>query len=283
MQAWSTLVKPSELIASDGLSSSVVFDCRFDLTDPNRGLASYREQHVPGAHYADLNSDLSSPPGDGGRHPLPEPDAFARWIGDHGVSDDTQVVAYDDGVGAFAARLWWLLRWMGHEKAAVLDGGLKAWAAAGGELDSGEVQAPVAASFRRRPSRFATRSLQDVEAASAAGDACLVDARDRARFLGEHEPFAPVAGHIPSARSRPFQSNCDASGEFKTASALQNEFAQYGPGDKIFYCGSGVTACHNILAAVHAGLLPPALFVGSWSQWVLDSARPVATGDEGPR
>ncbi|MEM7376310.1 MAG: sulfurtransferase [Pseudomonadota bacterium] len=279
MAAWETLIDAATL--RDALASPVppvVFDCRFVLTDPEGGETAYRAGHLPGAHYAHLDRDLSGPAGDGGRHPLPEADTVLRWAEAHGVSPDTQVVCYDDGIGAFAARLWWLFRWLGHRSVAVLDGGLSAWQAGGGALVDTPTAAPVPGRLTRRTSDFLTRSVAEVEAISTEDSACLIDARDRQRYLGEHEPFAPVAGHIPSARSRPFQSNCDTEGRFHPAERLRSEFAAYGEGECVCYCGSGVTACHNILAAVHAGRAPPRLFVGSWSQWVLDPDRPVATG-----
>ncbi len=255
-----------------------VFDCRFNLNDPEGGERAYAGEHLPGAHYAHLDRDLSSASGSGGRHPLPEAEEFAAWARRHGVGSGTQVVVYDDGVGAFAARLWWLFRWIGHASVAVLDGGLSAWRDAGQALDTGLVCLPQPGDLVCGASGFDTRTLQEAESISAKGGACLIDARDGARYRGEVEPFAPVAGHIPSAVSRPFADNCEPSGCFKSAAILREELSELGQSPRVCYCGSGVTACHNILAAVHAGLPPPALFVGSWSQWVLDPARPVATG-----
>ncbi|MEM9605277.1 MAG: sulfurtransferase [Pseudomonadota bacterium] len=279
MAAWETLVDAATLRnALAGSTPPVVFDCRFVLTDPDGGEAAYRDGHLPGAHYAHLDRDLSGPAGDGGRHPLPAADAVLHWAEAHGVSADTQVVCYDDGIGAFAARLWWLLRWLGHRAVAVLDGGVSAWLSSGGVLVDTPTAPALPGHLTQRASGFQTRSVVEVEAISAEGSACLIDARDRQRYLGEHEPFAPVAGHIPLARSRPFPSNCDTEGRFHPPERLRAEFAAYGEGECVCYCGSGVTACHNILAAVHAGLDPPRLYVGSWSQWVLDPDRPVATG-----
>lgn len=280
MPGWSTLVGAADFIVARESLACVVFDCRFVLTNLEEGELAYRAAHVAGARYAHLERDLSGAAGAGGRHPLPVAESFIAWASAEGVSDTTQVVVYDDGVGAFAARLWWMFRWIGHEHVAVLDGGLSAWQSAGGATESGFPTPAAVGQLARRPSSFDTRTIEEVASLSASGEAHLVDARDRSRYLGECEPFASVAGHIPSAKSRPFLNNCNADGTFKSGPELRSEFDALGAGEKVCYCGSGVTACHNVLAAVHAGLPPPALYVGSWSQWVLDSTRPVATGPE---
>lgn len=275
-----TLITVEQLRAMLGDRSLVVFDCRFSLQDTAAGAKAYREAHVPGALFADVATDLSSPhiPGSTGRHPLPARQHWLRRLQAWGLRPAQQVVAYDDAGGAGAARLWWMLRWAGHEQVAVLDGGWQAWLAA---------QQPVTAALPATPERasFDYATLPPlttlVEAAQVdAAHQVLLDARESPRFRGEVEPLDPVAGHIPGAQCSPYSGNLGPDGRFKPAAALREKFAVAAGSDQplVCYCGSGITACHNILALRVAGLPEAALYAGSWSEWVTDPARPVARG-----
>lgn len=260
----------------------VVVDCRFSLADPSAGERAYAEGHIPGARYAHLDRDLSSHiTPTSGRHPLPDPPGLAARLGAWGIDSRTQVVAYDDAGGAFAARLWWLLRWLGHGAAAVLDGGIAAWTAAGGPLQSA-APTPRARSFQPRLQAGAWLDAAAVAAGLAEGTLRLVDARTQERFRGEVEPIDPVAGHVPGAINRPFQRNLAADGRFRPADELRAELEAAAGGGApeavVHMCGSGVTACHNLLAMEHAGLAGSRLYAGSWSEWIRDPARPVARG-----
>jgi thiosulfate/3-mercaptopyruvate sulfurtransferase len=279
--SWNTVIDASTVAEHLQDPDWVIFDCRFDLTAPEAGRQQWQESHLPGARYAHLEEDLSGPRGSGGgRHPLPDVDALAAWLGRQGVGPDTQVVAYDAGSGAMAARLWWLLRWVGHEHVAVLDGGLAGWQAVGLPLTD---EAPTP-----KPTRFIARSgcfpRVDAEALmqSPAGYH-IVDARARERFRGEREPLDPVAGHVPGAANRPFTDNLRDDGHFKTPEQLREEWRpvleQAGARPLVAMCGSGVTACHSVLALHYAGIEGVALYAGSWSDWVSDRSRPVETGD----
>ncbi len=282
---------PSPLISADDLAarlrnpSTRIFDCRFSLKDPGRGPRVYAEEHVPGAVYASLDRDLSDLSVTGaGRHPLPDRESFTRWMEQCGVGDDTTVVAYDDAGGVFAARLWWLARWAGLEDCRVLDGGLDAWLRQGFELDTAIPSYPEGRITRRDPP-VAVCGIDKVLAASEGHeDLVVLDAREAARFRGEVEPLDPVAGHIPRSRNAPSSGNLDAFGRFLPAEALRERFAPFiadGDASRIVHsCGSGVTACHNLLAMEIAGLAGSRLYPGSWSQWVDDPGRPVATGEE---
>lgn len=280
----SPLVTANELLAlqRSQAPSPVVLDCRFALADPDAGRARYEAGHLPGARYAHLDDDLSGPvePGRTGRHPLPGSDELAQLLGAWGIDDETFVVCVDDVGGAFASRAWWLLRWLGHERAAVLDGGIQAWTAAGGELET-ESPAPTPRRFVARPRPELLATLEDVDAGRWT---VLVDSREPARYRGETEPIDPVAGHIPRAVNRPFQDNL-RDGRFKPRSELRAELEALTtgierPSDAVFYCGSGVTAAHNVLAAVHSGWGEPRLYNGSWSEWIADGTREVVVGAE---
>lgn len=258
-----------------------VIDCRHDLTDPDFGRRAYAAGHIPGAGFLHLDEDLSSPcKGSNGRHPLPDPQRLAERLGAVGIAKDTQVVAYDDAGGMFASRLWWLLRWLGHERVAVLDGGLQAWGSTCGALET------AAATPAPRPfvpeQRNGRVDVAYVLAHLGAPDLLLVDARSPDRFRGENETLDPVGGHIPGARNRFFRDNLGPTGCFKSADELRAEFAALlggRPASEIVHqCGSGVTACHNLLAMELAGLSGSRLYAGSWSEWCTDPARPVATG-----
>ncbi|GAA5232772.1 sulfurtransferase [Verticiella sediminum] len=275
------LVSPQELQHLDVR----VVDCSHDLTDPQAGTAEFLRGHVPGAVHAHLDQDLSgTPTGRNGRHPLPSPQAFAAWLGRQGIGPDTQVVAYDRAGGMYAARLWWLLRWVGHERARVLDGGWQAWLQAGLPVQT-EVQAwPAAAPAAARADDARCVDVQQVLANLQTRQALVVDARGAGRFAGIGETIDPRAGHIPGAKNRPYTDNLDASGRFKPADELTREWRAV-LGDTpshavIAQCGSGVTACHNLLAMEIAGLPGARLYPGSWSEWCSDPQRPIRTGPQ---
>ena len=282
---FNTLIDADSLRGLLGQPQLAVIDCRFDLMNPAAGHEAYVKGHIPGAHYADLNRDLSSPvTAHTGRHPLPPPDVFAARLGELGVGDDTQVVAYDDANSSMAARLWWMLRWLGHEAVAVLDGGFKAWVAAGGAVESGEAAARTtrAARFTPRVDLRAVLSTADLERALQAGTHLLVDARAAERFAGLVEPIDPVAGHVPGAVNHPFTANLGADGRFLPAAELERRWrerlAGKNPQAVIAMCGSGVTACHHLLSLETAGIPGGRLYAGSWSEWIRDPRRPVARG-----
>jgi thiosulfate/3-mercaptopyruvate sulfurtransferase len=291
-----TLIDVPTLAARLVGGSLVIVDCRFDLVNPAAGRSAYLSSRIPGAAYADLNLDLSSPPGSRtGRHPLPADDDFRAFLQRLGVGAQTDLVAYDAGNGAFAARLWWLARWLGHSRTAVLDGGYAAWLAAGGAIETGppvQVAAPTAGDVVRTggSARTAGAALalaltsEAVVEAIGAGRSLLVDARAPERFAGTVEPLDPIAGHVPSARNFPFTQNLAADGTFLAAAALRERWLAFLRGTPatavIAMCGSGVTACHNLLALEHAGLPGAQLYAGSWSEWIRDPSRGVATGSE---
>jgi len=278
---WKTLIPPHALAEALGRPDWVIVDTRFDLAAPQSGRAAYAAGHIPGAHYAHLDDDLAGPiRPDTGRHPLPDPSALAARLGEWGLSDTSQLVVYDDSGGALAARLWWLTRWLGHDAVAVLDGGLTGWRELGLPLEAKE---PVARQHgitpRERPElAIATPELA---AALAANDVLLVDARAAARFRGEVEPIDTRAGHVPGAVSHPFQENLGADGRFVAERELRARYQALLCGreaaELVSMCGSGVTACHNLLALEHAGLHGARLYVGSWSEWIRDPRRPIAT------
>jgi thiosulfate/3-mercaptopyruvate sulfurtransferase len=259
-------------------------DCRFVLGQPDRGREMYLEAHIPGAVYADLDRDLSGPivPGRTGRHPLPSEPDLEAMLSRLGVDEATQVVAYDEAAGGMAAaRLWWLLQWAGHDAAAVLDGGLARWRAVGLPVSSGlEKRAPARFTGHFRPTMVA--EPEDVLAAIG-GAGLVLDVRAAERYRGEHEPIDPVAGHIPGARSLPYHGNVGADGRFLAPDTIGQRLApathEAGPENTILYCGSGVTAAQSVLAYAHAGLGLPKLYAGSWSEWITDPERPVATGE----
>jgi thiosulfate/3-mercaptopyruvate sulfurtransferase len=271
----STLVSTQELAAHPQWR---IFDCRHDLMKPELGEAQYREAHIPGALFAHLERDLSGrKTGRNGRHPLPDPNDFLGWIGKAGVLPSDQVVCYDAGNGSMAARLWWMLRWIGHRAVAVLDGGLAKWLAEG---------RPVTADVPHfEPSTYPMNEvprglvkLEEVEKLRAG--TLLLDARAPARYRGEQEPIDPVAGHIPGAKNRFNGDNLNPDGTFKSGDRLRQEFLQVlgdrPSGQVVHYCGSGVSACHNLLAMEIAGLPGGSLYAGSWSEWSADPNRPIA-------
>ncbi len=280
-----SLIDPAALARRLGDGRTVPIDCRFDLLRPAAGRDAYRSGHVPGARYASLDEHLSAPVTAGsGRHPLPDPARFATWLAGLGVGDDSVVVAYDDASGAYAARLWWMLRWIGHERVAVLDGGYAAWIAAGGAVETGEPAPPRPASLHARPDATAQLTTAEVEQALADPRCVLVDARAAERFTGATEPLDRVPGHVPGARNHPFVRNLGPDGRFLEAAELRRRWIDFlrgaAPTSVISMCGSGVTACHNLLALEIAGLHGAKLYPGSYSEWVANPARSVATGDE---
>ncbi|MBP6095176.1 MAG: sulfurtransferase [Methyloversatilis sp.] len=273
------LISATELAALAGDVRVVVVDCRHDLARPEAGEAAWRDAHIPGALFMHLDRDLSAPKtGRNGRHPLPFADTFAALLGAFGISPQHRVVAYDDAGGMFAARLWWMLRWIGHTDAAVLDGGLTAWRAAGGALDTAVRALPQTLHPLRAdmPVVDADAVLANIESARL----LLIDARAADRFRGENETLDPVGGHIPGALNRFFKLNLVDDGRFKPADQLRAEWCELigerDAGSLVMQCGSGVTACHNLLALELAGLPGARLYPGSWSEWCSDPARPVA-------
>jgi thiosulfate/3-mercaptopyruvate sulfurtransferase len=278
------LVDVDTLACHLGHADWIVVDCRFTLTDPPAGRAAYERSHIPGARYAHLDDDLARRPGAAeGRHPLPEPERFAATLGNWGIGENHTVVAYDEASGAIAARLWWLLRWLGHERCAVLDGGFGAWQDAGRPT---EQQPPSVVPQRyeaRGPRSDDVVATDALVARQAAGDV-LVDARAAPRYRGEQEPIDPKAGHVPGALNRPFSANLTSAGRFRPPAELRPELLSLlegrDPGRLVAMCGSGVTACHLLLAMEAAGLPGGRLYAGSWSEWIRSPARPIKTGAE---
>ena len=285
--AYTTLVSTGTLAAHIG--EWVVVDCRFDLANDAWGREQYAAAHVPGAVYASLNDDLSGPrTGTNGRHPLPADEALVATIERLGIGNGTQVVAYDQDAGAWASRLWWLLRYAGLASVAVLDGGFAKWTAEGRPVRPGRENRPRAV-FRASFQRQMHATLDEVARRRTDGRTLLVDARAPERFEGRSETIDKAAGHIPGARNRFFRDNLAADGTLLGADALRAVFAGVlggrPPAEAVMYCGSGVTACHNLLAMAHAGLDGSPLYSGSWSEWSSDPSRPIETGparDEQP-
>lgn len=278
------VITPDELAARLDDPDWAVVDCRFDLNDTAAGERAYLQAHIPGAVYAHLDRDLSGPPRtDNGRHPLPAPAALTQLFGRLGIGDETQVVAYDDAGGAYAGRLWWMLRYMGHEAAAVLDGGWPAWQAAGLPARPGRETRPASVATATVATGAPRREML-VLLDEAAAAPLLIDARAPERYRGEIEPLDARPGHIPGALNRPYAANWDANGRWRPADELRREYeALLGdtpPEEAVFYCGSGVSACVNLLAMAHAGLPVGRLYVGSWSEWSRDPSRPAALGEE---
>jgi thiosulfate/3-mercaptopyruvate sulfurtransferase len=277
-----TLIDVDSLRKLLGEPRLAVIDCRFDLLNPEAGRQAFLAGHIPQARYADLNRDLSAPLGPGtGRHPLPAPDTFAESLGRLGIGNDSQVVAYDDANGSFAARLWWMLRWVGHGAVAVLDGGLRAWTAQGGALESGDAP-PRQERFTVRLGLQSVVSTAEIERDLRHPGTLLVDARAPERFAGFVEPIDSVAGHVPGAVNHPMTLNLGADGRFLPAAELrrrwQERLAGRDAANVVAMCGSGVTACHNLLGLEAAGLRGGKLYAGSWSEWIADPSRPIERG-----
>jgi thiosulfate/3-mercaptopyruvate sulfurtransferase len=282
-QILTTLVDATELAARLESPGLRLVDCRFQLSDPAAGRAAYLRGHIPGAIYADLERDLSGPvTADSGRHPLPERQPLEATFGLMGISSSHQVVAYDDAGGAYAARLWWLLRWMGHAGVAVLNGGLQAWVAGGRSLEPGKVVAPRARFMPGSP-LMRTVEAHDIEHGAVER---LLDARGAERYNAEVEPVDTVAGHIPGAVNHPYTLNLDPAGRFidgvRLRERLLTTLGAAAPDQAAAMCGSGVTACHLLLALEIAGLRGAALYPGSWSEWIRDPRRPVVGRAEAP-
>jgi thiosulfate/3-mercaptopyruvate sulfurtransferase len=277
------LIEAADLVPHLDDPDWVVVDCRYSLFDQDQGRRAYAAAHIPRAVYAHTDHDLSAPPvpGQTGRHPLPAIDVLAAQLGRWGIGPGVQVVAYDDADGSFAVRLWWLARWLGHDAVAVLDGGWQAWCAAGLPVTA-EPTVPTARVFVPAPQPHLVATLDDVLAAGAQ-PRHLFDVRVAERFRGEWEPIDLVAGHIPGAGNVPYKGNVGADGRFLPVDVLHTRYtALLGdtpPGEAVFYCGSGINAAHAVLAVAHAGLGDTRLYPGSWSEWITDPARPVATGD----
>ena len=277
----------------------MVFDCSFDLSHPGLGQQRYAQAHVPGAVYAHLETDLSArhgvpgahglliatgadAPASGGRHPLPNRERFATWLSSVGFSNAMQAVVYDRNGANFCGRLWWMLKWVGHDKVAVLDGGLQAWQAAGGKVNAGEEPSHFQSNFVLGREKTVLVTTEQVVARLGRPEQTLIDARAAPRFRGEVEPLDRVAGHIPGALNRPFNQNLGTDGRFKSAQQLREEFetllGNRSATTVVHHCGSGVSALPNLLAMEIAGLGSSGLYAGSWSEWSSDASQPVAQG-----
>ena len=276
---YSTVVSTEQLAQHVNDPAWVVIDCRFTLTHTEAGRATYTQGHIPGARYAHLDQDLAGPKtGSNGRHPLPGAQVFAQKLGAWGIDTDTQVVVYDDSFGAIAVRLWWMLRWMGHDAVALLDGGLPKWQ---------REQRPLNADLPQvTPTVFKPQvrhdMVVDTDTVLGATSALIVDARAEMRFIGEIEPLDPIAGHVPGAKNLPFDDNLAMDGTLLPATELRELYTELldgkSPEQVIHMCGSGVTTCHNLLAMEIAGLKGGKLYAGSWSEWIADPSRPIAKG-----
>ena len=282
---YTTLINANELAAQLQNPHWVILDCRHDLMDPQAGRTAHASGHIGAAIFADLDHDLAGPlrGPDGvfrGRHPLPERATLLQTLRGWGIADATQVIAYDAHGGMFAARLWWLLRWLGHPAVAVLDGGLAAWQAGNHPLMTSMTLPVARGAISDGAALTRTVSAADLLANLGSGQHQIIDARAPDRFRGENDTMDPVGGHIPGAANRFFKDNLDPADRFKSAAQLQAEWAPLldAPGNAVMQCGSGVTACHNLLALEVAGLPGAALYPGSWSEWCSDSSRPVAQG-----
>ena len=276
------LISTQELADRISNTYTVICDCRHDLLDLEKGRRAYAEGHIPGAHFLHLDEHLSGgKTGINGRHPLPDIDAFSKKMASIGVDSNKQVIAYDDAGGPYAARLWWLLRWLGHDNVAILDGGINKWLAEGRAIERASPKA-IPETFLATQKNNMTADANFIMANLTLPASIVVDARAPERYRGETEPIDPVAGHIPGALNRLFKNNLNADGTFKTAATLKREFAELigakSPDQVINQCGSGVTACHNLFAMEIAGLSGSKLYPGSWSEWCADPSRPVAKG-----
>ena len=281
---YTTLISADDLKTLSG--NFRVFDCSADLAKPEAGRQQFEEQHIAGATFADINTDLSTHDKalavNGGRHPLPSREHFAKWLSANGVSNDTQVVVYDRQGMNYCGRLWWMLKWCGHEAVAVLDGGLQAWVAEAGAVQTGAAAKALAADFVLGAPLVELKLTADVAGNLGKPSQTIVDARAPARYKGETEPFDPVAGHIPGALNRPFNSNIASDGLMKPASILRAEFdallSLQHARTVVHHCGSGISAIPNILAMEVAGLGRTALYAGSWSEWCNTPGLPCAKG-----
>jgi thiosulfate/3-mercaptopyruvate sulfurtransferase len=279
---YTTLIQPAQLARIAGDANVAILDCRHELTRPQWSDEAYAQGHIPGAVQAHLDRDLSAPIGpQTGRHPLPDVAKLAETLGRWGIDEGVQVVAYDQGNGAYGARAWWLVRWLGHENVAVLDGGFAAWQEAGLPVST-ETAARTPRTFTPRVRAGAFVTAAQVQQALASQTIALVDARGADRFAGQNETIDPIAGHVPGATNRPFAKNLDARSRFLPAEDLRRQWGELlgtrPASEVVAMCGSGVTACHNLLALELAGMPGAKLYAGSWSEWIRDPARPVAKG-----
>ncbi|MBT8098016.1 MAG: sulfurtransferase [Woeseia sp.] len=279
MAKFTTLISVEELTAGLQQKNWVVIDCRFNLQQPAEGLRDFHVGHIPGARYAHLDDDLAAPITlSSGRHPLPTVAQFVATLRRLGISNQSQVIAYDGAAGGIAARLWWMLRWLGHDAVAVLDGGWSAWSTTGGAVER-DYQAPEPGVFvaRERPG-WILSTAELLESLKTHQPPVLVDAREAARYEGLEEPIDAIAGRVPGALSFPYAENLDGNGLWRSKDYLQDAWRQVldgaPPDDWAIMCGSGVTACHLALSAERAGLTPPRLYAGSWSEWIKDPSRP---------
>lgn len=282
---YSTFISTATLEKHLGAADWAVVDCRFSLDDADRGRRDYLQSHIPGAVYAHLNEDLSGPivPGKTGRHPLPEIETFCQTLGRWGIGPGVQVVVYDDWGGAMAARLWWMLRWLGHDAVAVLDGGWPCWHREGRPVKGGNESRPEQ-EFTPNQRDGLVVDARQVEAIREDPDWLLLDSRSSERYRGENETIDPIAGHIPGAVSAPYANNLDEDEMIQTPEMLRSRFdallADTPPERAVFYCGSGVSAAQNLLAMAYAGITGSKLYVGSWSEWITDPRRPISMGDD---
>ncbi|MDF3159775.1 sulfurtransferase [Pseudomonas proteolytica] len=279
------LISPQQLAERQKHAGLVILDCRFALEDPDYGRCSYAEGHIEGAQYADLERHLSGPVTKGvtGRHPLPAPQALVQQLQAWGINADSEIVLYDDGPGAYAARAWWLLAWLGkRDGVSILDGGLKAWHAAGFPL-SLDAPSTELGTFTGSPDNHLLLDVEHLQKRLGQPGLTLIDARALPRFRGEVEPIDPIAGHIPGAQCAAFNENLGSDGRFLPVEQLKQRFADKlqgrSPDELVAYCGSGVTACHNLFALSLAGYPLGKLYAGSWSEWINDPQREIATGD----
>ncbi len=280
---YQTIISVEDLNKNLNTQDWLIFDCRFILKDPEGGLKKFNQGHIPSAQYADMDKDLASPmTSTSGRHPLPNPDEFINKLQSWGVNNTSQIICYDDMSGAFAARMWWLLKWLGHNDVAVLDGGIDKWTANNLTLET-DTQQKAAGSFSGQANNDMWVDVEFVQKELAENNITLLDARSAERFTAKDTKTDPVAGHVPGAKSYPFAENLSKQGVFLPLEELQKRFAPMllssEKKEVINMCGSGVTACHNLLAMSIAELPMSRLFVGSWSEWIKDKSRPVATGD----
>lgn len=276
--SYTTFIQPKEAVEHLHDSNFLFVDCSYSLADKHWGVEEYKKGHIPGAVYADLHDDLSGAivAGKTSRHPLPDKDALVKIFSKLGIDDTVQVIAYDATVGFMAAaRLWWLLRWAGHEKVAVLNGGKGAWAAQSYPLIA-DIKPVAPKQFVAKFNDDMLATVAEVMASIEAGNTCLVDSRTADRYAGQNETIDPVAGHIPTAINKPFNAQIGAEGVAAPAVYKAHFKEEYAKGNVVFYCGSGVTAAYNVLLSVYAGYPFPKLYAGSWSEWITDPARPVA-------
>ena len=275
---YTTIIQPKEALENLHDSNFLFIDCSYSLADGKWGAAEYKKAHIPGAQYADLHDDLSGKiiPGQTSRHPLPEKEALVAFFSKMGIDENVQVVAYDATAGFMAAaRLWWLLRWAGHEKVAVLNGGKGVWDAQGYPLIA-DIKPVQPKQFVAHFNDAMLATADEVMASIEAGNTCLIDSRTADRYAGQNETIDPVAGHIPGAINKPFNAQIGAQGVADAAVYKAHFKEEYAKGNVVFYCGSGVTAAYNVLLSQYAGYEMPKLYAGSWSEWITDKSRPVA-------